>query len=144
MSINRKPFKYSRLGVSMILQFYLFLILLYLLPLYIFSTHLVILGEIISEPAATIFHISVVVFLGLLYFSVKYKKIVGIFLGVFFHSLFLINGFLMLVKWPVIIMIKGIYPIQTIAKAFFIILMMVLNSIIISYFLCKKRYFIDK
>lgn len=144
MSMKPKLLKDSYLGIDIISRFYLFLILLYLFPLYVFSTHLVIFRKIILEPGATILHIFVVLFLGLLYFCVKYKKTIGVFLGIFFHSLFLINGFLMLFKGPAIIMIKGIYPVQTVAKTFVIILTMILNFGIISYFICKKRYFIDK
>lgn len=112
LSIERKLLKHNRLLIEIILKLYICLIFLYLLPLFIFSTKLVILGVTVSQPFTAITYIFLISLLFFLYFSIKKEKISGLIAAIIFHSFFILNTTLIFMGKPPIINIEGLKPVS--------------------------------
>ncbi len=130
------------LGIQLLSYFYLSLILLYILPLFVFSTRIVVLGRIANEAGTALVNSSSLIFLFFLYLSVKNQRKTGLFLAILFHGLFLVNNLLMLFQQPPILEIEGLKPGDYTLETFTIIATALLNTLIIMHlYLKRQRYF---
>ena len=133
--------KTNDLGIYIISKFYLFLILLYLLPFFVFSTELVILGRSFNASSSTSINISVVIFLFILYWGIDNLKRTGFRMAIIFHSFFMLNCLLMVFGRTPLFYIKGAKEGAYILTTPFILASVFINIVVISYLLFKRRYF---
>lgn len=100
----------KELGAKIISNFYLFLILFYIFPLFIFSTRIAILGKTTSEFTTLFLNVFFISLLTVLYLTVKNLSRPGLWLGLSFHLVFIVNNVLMLFGKIAIFKIKGLEP----------------------------------
>lgn len=132
----------KKLGIRVLLSFYLFLIAFYILPLFIFSTQLVLLGKRMPSFLSILFHILFIAFLFFLYLSIKRLKKIGLWLAFLFHTLFLINSLLMFFNKTAILNIQGQKQGIYLFKEPVIIMSTIINAIVLCYLAYhKKQYF---
>jgi hypothetical protein len=137
-----KQLKIKHLDLEVIPRFYLLLIILYTLSLLIFSTRLIVFGKIVPWPFSFIIHISSILFLYFLYFTIKNATKTGVFIAIFFHIIFITNSSLIFFEKTPIIIIKGIKPTPYMLK----ISIVAVASLIINIFLiiCLLFYINNK
>jgi hypothetical protein len=129
------------LGIRILLSFYLSLSAFYLLPLFIFSTQLALLGKRMPSFISSLFHLLFIVFLFSLYIGIKKLKKIGLWLAFLFHTLFLINSLLMFFNKAAILNIEGQKQGIYLFKEPVIIMSIIINSIALCYLASHKNYF---
>ncbi len=136
--------KDKQLGIKILSNFYLFLILLYILPAYLFSTQVVFLGRIISPAGQALVNGLSLLFLLFLYFSLKYRKLSGFLGAMILHLLFLLNNLLMFLEKPPILEIEGVTKGDYQLEIFAVSGGIIINLIILVYLFFCRRSFVDK
>ncbi|MDD5430165.1 MAG: hypothetical protein PHE97_05550 [Candidatus Omnitrophica bacterium] len=106
--MKHKTLKNSYLEIEEVLKFYLFLMLFYALPLFAFSTRLMIFGARMPLLVSSIVHIGFIVFIYFLYLALRNKKKIGFWLSLSLHGLFLLNSFLLVFRNPAFLIIENL------------------------------------
>ena len=136
--------KQESFGIQILSKFYLFLMVLYALPIFVFSTRLKIFGQTLSILFSHSINVLFVIFLFFLYRLIKKQKKIGFWLASIFHAVFLINSFLIFINRVPLLKIEG--TVQLIEPVFIdpiLIINMVLNVIIIGYLTYKRDLFVQ-
>ena len=136
--------KQESFGIQILSKFYLFLMVLYALPIFVFSTRLKIFGQTLSILFSHSINVLFVIFLFFLYRFIKQQKKIGLWLASIFHTVFLINSFLIFINRVPLLKIEG--TVQLIEPVFIdpiLIINMVLNVIIIGYLTYKRDLFVQ-
>ncbi|UCC94682.1 MAG: hypothetical protein JSW40_07685 [Candidatus Omnitrophota bacterium] len=130
--------------MKILAAFYLFLILLYALPLFIFSTRLVVLGKYIWGFLAVMTYAFFLVFFFCLFRAIRSPNTEGFLMLQTFHIFFLLNSLLLVFDHTPIFAIEGAQPVMIgRLKRTIVIMSALINSIILFYVFYKRSYFID-
>ncbi|MDD5194295.1 MAG: hypothetical protein PHQ96_01305 [Candidatus Omnitrophica bacterium] len=140
----RNPLRYKMLGNMILAKFYLFLALFHIISSLLFSTKLIIVGKACSPIIAFFFSVSFVLFLIWLARAIKKTKRSARRAGLFLHGFFLLNVILVFLEITPFFDIQGqnvsIWPTQ---KTLFFSVNILINGLIILYFMYSKDYYID-
>jgi len=145
LSIERIAHNYlktNELGIYIISKFYLFLIVLYLLPFFVFSAELVILGRSFDEFVSTSVNIIIVLYLLILYWGIDNLKRIGFWPAILFHAFFILNCLLMVFGRTPLFYSKGVVEDVYILITPFVIVSLFINTVVILYLFLKRRHFV--
>ncbi|MCF7908142.1 MAG: hypothetical protein K9L86_04645 [Candidatus Omnitrophica bacterium] len=132
-----------KLGIRTIGYFYLCLSILYGLPLFVFSTQLVIFGVAVSPFLAKIIHFNFLILFWFLYLAMREAKKSGFVAALFLHIIFLINGILIANQKTAFLKIEGLRATRHNGENLIVVLGIVINILIIIYLMKRKAYFVD-
>ena len=132
------------LGIVIISRFYIVLIFLYVLPLFLFTTQLNILGRTFSSTTAFIGNMCFIAILWFLYRKIKNTKKIGFWTALIFHTFFIVNSVLMVMESQPLLMIEGIKAATPEGVKPILSVSIILNLIIISYLIYRKKLFFHK
>lgn len=133
----------NKLGIKALSYFYLCLVFFYVLPLFIFSTQLLIFGQIANPFLTKIIHVVSIVFFYFLYMLVRRLKKTGLLMAVALHTIFFVNSIFILSAKTPILEIKGRNAGVSVYEGHFLLASIIINILIIIYLLCQRRYFVD-
>jgi hypothetical protein len=105
--MKHKSLSNKDLGIIILSRFYLFLIVLHMLPLYVFSTGTYLFGQKLSSFPALLAIMLFIIFLYFLYDAIRRIKLIGFFLALIFQLVFVINNSQMLFEKVPFLSIKG-------------------------------------
>jgi len=131
----------KELGIKAISQFYLFVILLYILPFAIFTTRLEIFGEAMDFWLTLTINTILISFILLLHFTINNLSRTGFYLSIPFHTLFILNSMLMIFDQSPILKIAGLNEGVYILRIPLILASILINATIIFYLVYKRRLF---
>ena len=129
------------LGVSILARFYVFLIFLYVLPLFVFATRLNICGMILSTTITFVINVLFMGFLWFLYTQIKNLKRVGFWAALVFHTFFIGNSIFMVMERPPLLMIEGAKPVTSAWLKPILFASIIVNLGIVAYLLYRKQLF---
>jgi hypothetical protein len=98
----------KELGIRMARRFYLFLLIFYAFPFFLFSVRLEILEQEVNEQQAMLINLAIIFLIYFIYDAIRHIKEMGFYAGYIFHSFFLVNGILMLFEAPSILSMQDI------------------------------------
>ncbi|MCK9572803.1 MAG: hypothetical protein M0R20_00180 [Candidatus Omnitrophica bacterium] len=105
--MEHKRLSRKDLGIIILSRFYLFLIVLHILPLYVFSTGVYLFGQKLSSFPVVLAIVLFIAFLYFLYDAIWHIKLIGFFLAFIFQLIFVINNSQMLFGKIPLLTIKG-------------------------------------
>ena len=105
--MKHKRLSNKELGIIILSRFYLFLIVLHMLPLCVFSTGAYLFGQKLSSFSALLAIALVIIFLYFLYDAIRHIKLIGFLSALIFQLIFVINNSQMLFGKIPLLSIKG-------------------------------------
>lgn len=105
--MKHKTLSNKELGIIILSRFYLFLIVLHILPLCVFSTSVYLFGHKQGSLSTLLTAIAFILFLYFLYDAIRHIKLIGFFLALIFQLFFAINNIQMLFDRIQFLSIRG-------------------------------------
>lgn len=130
--MKRKVLSGKNLGIIILSRFYLFLAVLHLLPLYVFSTAPYLFGRKLSYFSTLSATALYIIFLYFLYDAIRRIKLAGFFLSLLFQLVFIVNTIQILFHKTPFLNIKGEKTALLITEKPIIIISVVVNVLISS------------
>ena len=143
--MKHNSLEHRMLGISIVLKFYICLILLYALPLFVYSTKLLFFGIKLPQLMSNLIHVGLVLFLYFLYVAIKRRRQASFFFALAFHSAFFLNGLFMLLGKPAFLIVENSYEGSLVLHPLAVWTSMVINMWIIYCITVAKyrSYFVD-
>jgi len=134
-----------RLGIDILVAFYLALIVLYILSLSLFSTRVVVFGKTVTSGIAIFIHLFFLTVY--LFLSIGIKNFWGnaFRTAIFLHIFFIFNGLLMFFNMTALLEVEGAHLVSYPFKTQVVATSIVINILIVFFLISKKAlFFVDK